>query len=549
MKAEPLNAMIHARIRESADRRAPRNPDEARQRRDEDVPKLKKALGLFPDLPRTPLNESLAKSLQRDGYRIDIVRFESRPGWPVVAHVYVPHGEGRFPAVVQTHAIWPNQTREPWVQARGISLALSGIVSVHIAPPGQFEGLDASCERANLGDPNAAWAHAGVNWMGMAVWDLVRAADWLNTQPYVDIEKLAIVGDGVPGEAAWFAFAIEERFKALGALFNAESWQHVLPAHARWEVASGLAELGDASDLLALRAPAPVFVAGVEVEGKPSPTYAQTFDELKRRFAVHKADAALRCEAFSGDPDVHRRVRESLLAFLNHHLKGEPARPYAPEPRPITDGRMNAYPGWTEPADSPDLLSWVAEPATTIETRIDMVLDEGFPEAHPAADRLIPWGRYGRVELPKVGVVVRLQDAGGEDPAPDVVVLPVAELDLASLHHVGLSAAEFFAQVLHLALPGGPEGWESAALGSDALTSMIASMKTLVGKSDAEPVRRLEATGPVASAAAAYLKLLRPELEVVPSQTFGSFRAMRDTGLEALEEPQARYRTFPFAAH
>src|SRR5438105_13103052 len=51
-------------------------------------------------LDRTPSNARVTGTVQRPGYRIETVRFESRPRLYVTANLYVPAGTGRRPATV-----------------------------------------------------------------------------------------------------------------------------------------------------------------------------------------------------------------------------------------------------------------------------------------------------------------------------------------------------------------------------------------------------------------------------------------------------------------
>ncbi|MCA9012899.1 MAG: hypothetical protein KDB01_24275, partial [Planctomycetaceae bacterium] len=61
--------------------------------------RIQESFGPFPE--RTPLNARVTGTTERDGYRIENVIFESRPGFPVTANLYVPtNREGRMPGVV-----------------------------------------------------------------------------------------------------------------------------------------------------------------------------------------------------------------------------------------------------------------------------------------------------------------------------------------------------------------------------------------------------------------------------------------------------------------
>jgi len=49
---------------------------------------------------KTPLNPVIVRVLERDGYRIESLMFESRPNFWVTASLYVPSGNGPFPGII-----------------------------------------------------------------------------------------------------------------------------------------------------------------------------------------------------------------------------------------------------------------------------------------------------------------------------------------------------------------------------------------------------------------------------------------------------------------
>ncbi len=127
------------------------------------------------------------------------------------------------------------------------------------------------------------------------------------------------------------------------------------------------------------------------------------------------------------------------------------------------------------------------------------------------------------------------------------IALPYEAIDLRLAAMSGLSVPEFLAQVLHLALPGRPETWEGQGLSGDALTSMVASMKTLFSGTTNDPIpAKIVADGPVASLTARFLKLYRPSLEIDASHSWTSWRDLLAQPVTQLIQPQARYLEWPF---
>src|SRR4051794_2209031 len=65
-----------------------KTPEALKRRQEELRGKFLGALGAFPD--RTPLNARVVGQDRRDGYRVERVVFESRPGHHVTAALYLP---------------------------------------------------------------------------------------------------------------------------------------------------------------------------------------------------------------------------------------------------------------------------------------------------------------------------------------------------------------------------------------------------------------------------------------------------------------------------
>ena len=68
--------------------------------------KIQQCFGAMP--AKTPLNARVTKVSEREGFRIENVIFDSRPGFPVTANLYVPTGrKGPLPGVIGTcgHAL------------------------------------------------------------------------------------------------------------------------------------------------------------------------------------------------------------------------------------------------------------------------------------------------------------------------------------------------------------------------------------------------------------------------------------------------------------
>jgi len=541
MDAAAINRMLELRVRDLAGANPPGTVAERKLA-------LLRALGLDPLPPRTELNAEITGVIEREGYRIEKLRYESRPGLLVTAHLYVPEGEGKWPVVLRPHGHWPHKKTEPLVQASGISFALAGFACLIVDSPGYSWDDNELNERRGMG-PHEDWFLAmGAPIQGVYAWDLMRGLDYLETRTDLDATKVGITGESGGGTATMFTFAIDERIRAAAPVCAMASYEIAPHNGCLCNHVPGAINLGDRSDVLGLRAPAALFVmaAAEDIDEFPLDAVKRLDEKLRRLYKSQRIEWRYRFEVFEGGHDYNRRMREAAVAFFGEHLRGDKPRGYVSESRPITDGALNPYPAQTVASETPALMVTHPEARQTVTFRDLLVrsLEEPYPQPFNGTARLAPWLKYGRVTDVKPGAILAIHDPSvGEPKEPGSILLPADQIDQRLTHYLGLSVPELFAQLLHLNLPGGPDGWETASIGAaDALTSMIASVRTLVHSQTPEQgATMVTAAGPVASMTALFLRALRPSLAIETTHPFHGWDDALEFNLRQLVQPGARY--------
>ena len=177
---------------------------------------LTRSFGTMPEMP-CPLEPEVLGTLVREGYAIERLTFQSRPGIRVTANLYRPHPAlDRYPAVVSVHGHWPWARMDPHVQPRCIGLAKLGYVVLcpdafgagerAIEPgPGTYHGALVGASLWPVGTPLP----------GLQVYDNRRAVDYLISRSDVDPTKLAITGASGGGNQTLYAGATDERLAAV----------------------------------------------------------------------------------------------------------------------------------------------------------------------------------------------------------------------------------------------------------------------------------------------------------------------------------------------
>ncbi len=514
---------------------------------------IRRILGLEPGPERTRLRARVTGSHPSKGYRLEKLRYESLSGFLVTAHLYIPDGEGPFPLVINTHGHLPFKKSQPHVQSRGISLALEGIAALIIDSPGYSDDRIQVNERSGIGSQDDWALSMGIPVVGFYVWDLIRGLDYIEGRPEINLDKIGISCDSEGGLAGAFAFALDERLKCATFVCTASSFAFSKLDFGLDIHTPGISNLGDWSDILANRIPSPILLIGASEDSENTVEGLKaTFNKLQPGFRTKRAEGNLKLEVVDGPKDYSRRMRESMVAFFRQHLLDEPAKSFVPEKRPLTDSFHNPFESGTAAVDDPRLtvLPWFDRQTKTFRDFSAHPVDSTIQAPFHHEKRLVGWGRYGRVEKIQPHDVLTIRDCRSASGRADDLILPFELLDQRLCIDLGLSVSEVFGQLLHFSLPEGPQGWESTGVQSmtgDAITSMIASMKTLVSsQTPSKPVIQVIADGPISSMVAVHLKLYRPLLDVACSHHFGGWDDLLNSGIRQLVHPGAIYVTWPF---
>lgn len=295
------------RLRELDARRRERlgevtTPTAARAYCDEVKRRARACLGPLPE--RTPLKAAVIGQLLREGYRIEKVTLESRPGVLVTANLYVPANIDRpAPAVLGTCGHSEEGKAAPLYQQFCQRLAKAGFVVLIYDPINQgerdqYHGLvDREAVRGCVAAHNMMGKQMELvgDWFGAwRLWDGIRCLDYLLSRPEVDHARVGVTGNSGGGTMATWLFAADDRFTMAAPSCFITTFLHNLeneePADVEQYPPGAVAQGLEMVDFLLGRAPAPLILLGQRNCFFDRRGFGQAADEARRIYALLGAE-------------------------------------------------------------------------------------------------------------------------------------------------------------------------------------------------------------------------------------------------------------------
>lgn len=319
------------------------SPERLGARRDALREKLRTIVG---DLPqRTPLKAHSVGTINADGYRIEKVVYESRPGHHVTANLYLPDSataDSRVPGVLVPCGHSDNGKASGPYQSVCILLAKNGCAALIYDPIGQGERNQilelpkhGTTEHTLVGVGALA---VGCNTAHYRIWDGLRSMDYLAARGEVDPARLGCTGNSGGGTMTTWLMAVDERIVAAAPscfvttverLFNTIGPQDC-EQHFPDQGALGL----EHADFVTMRAPQPTLILAAERDffdiGGTRTAYAESADVF--RTLGHPEQVGL--FTFDDEHGFSRPRREAAVAWMRRWL--------AADERTVTDNEPPA---------------------------------------------------------------------------------------------------------------------------------------------------------------------------------------------------------------
>ena len=298
-------------------------------------------LGKMPE--RSPLNATITGRIQREGYHIEKIVYESFPHHHVTANLYVPEGKGPFAAALLFCGHEDQSKATESYQKTAILFAKNGFVVFVIDPISQSERYQLVGSDGQLltrgGTTEHTLLNEAANLLGGSapadeLWDNVRGLDYLVTRPEVDTARIGCLGNsGGAMQTIYFA-AFDPRIKVMAPCSYLATRERTLElggpadgcAQIPGEGAAGL----ELDDFLMAAAPAPLLVLAGRYDFIDYTGVVTAFGELKKFYTTLGRPAQVELFTYEDGHGISQPKREAAVTWFRRWLYKDP--------RPVHEG-------------------------------------------------------------------------------------------------------------------------------------------------------------------------------------------------------------------
>jgi len=292
------------------------------------------AVGPFPE--KTPLNAKVTGTLERDGYRVEKVIYESRPNHHVTACLYIPTtGKPPFPAILNPSGHNADAKAGGGNQEVAMLAAKNGFVALSYDPIGQgerFQTLDATGKPIIGGCEEHTQIDIGARLVGLStahyrIWDGVRSLDYLCSRPEVDPKRIGVTGCSGGGTMTSYLLATDPRIVVGAPSCYITSIERLFatigPQDGEQNIPNQVADGIEHADYLTMHAPNPRLILAASKDFFDQAGTWATFREAKRLYAILGFSERMDIAEVPGGHGYPKLQREAMVRWMRRWLQGK----------------------------------------------------------------------------------------------------------------------------------------------------------------------------------------------------------------------------------
>lgn len=319
--------------------------------------RFREALGEMP--AHTKLNAQIAGVIEREGYRVEKIVFESQAQHFVTGAMFIPdveHFPGPRPAVLVPCGHTHNGKAHDAYQRAAALLAINGIIAFSIDPFDQGERM----QWLNDDGSPRTWGTLGHTMVGVGsillgrnaatyeVWDCMRAIEYLQQRPEVDPDRIGCMGNSGGGTQTSHLLVYDDRVKAASPSCYITSFTRLIETigvqDAEQNVFGQLAFGMDHADFIMSRAPTPVLICAATGDFFDIQGTWNTYRLAKRLYT--RLGFAERVDLIEDDlgHNYDRNARQAAVRWMVRWLDGRNEPIVEGDIQTLTDDELRCTP-------------------------------------------------------------------------------------------------------------------------------------------------------------------------------------------------------------
>ncbi|MCC6444797.1 MAG: acetylxylan esterase [Armatimonadetes bacterium] len=317
-----------------------------------------KALGGLPQ-ERTPLNARCTGKIERPGFVIEKIIYESQPGFYVTSALYLPaKAEGPLAAVIFVHGHADTGKSYANYQRVCTDLVNNGFAVFAVDPPGQgerFQYYDIDPDRRKMGGCTGEHTYAGLQYTltGSSIarhfiWDAMRGLDYLAARPEIDIARVGVTGNSGGGLQTSFLMLAEPRFAAaIPCTFpmTLESYLKTGQPQDSEQIVPGCFLHGpDHHHFLTGLAPRPVMVGAVAWDFFPIEGTLEAVERARRIYRLYGKEDLVDIAIAPSRHEYAPPLRQAAVNWFRAHLQGATPDFVTGTPDPLPESALHCTP-------------------------------------------------------------------------------------------------------------------------------------------------------------------------------------------------------------
>ncbi|MBS7609085.1 acetylxylan esterase [Candidatus Bathyarchaeota archaeon] len=273
---------------------------------------------------RPPVEAKETGTIERNGYKIEKLFFESLPKLYVTGNLYIPRPrESSSPAILYLCGHSQNQKHHYQAHARKFAELGFVVLLIETIQRGEIRGHHHGVYHYGF----FQWYSRGYTPAGVEVWNAIRAIDLLHSRKEVEPGKIGVTGISGGGAISWYTGAADERVKAIApvcgtATIASHVCKHTIEGHCDCMFWINT-HMWDLTDVGALIAPRPLLIASAlrdwifDID-----SVRLIYGKLKRLYEAFGVPENIALVETPGGHSYHTISRRRIFQWFLKHLKG-----------------------------------------------------------------------------------------------------------------------------------------------------------------------------------------------------------------------------------